>query len=68
MKIKLSEAAQANVDETGIDPADDIAALRSGAQTRETLLAHCLDGAAPNRVRGWREYVDAVISAAELDP
>jgi hypothetical protein len=64
MAIQFSPAAQANVDETGSDVAADIAALRSRAHTRESLLAHCLDGADEDRAEGWREYVAAVCEAA----
>jgi hypothetical protein len=62
--IKLSIAAQANVEETGCDVAADIEAIRSGEHTRESLLAHCLDGAEQDREQGWREYVSAVSDAA----
>ena len=63
--IKFSDAAQANIDETGCDPMVDIAALRSGEHTPESLLAQCLDGAEEDRAQGWREYVDAIEMAAE---
>lgn len=62
-KIQLTTAAQENIDETGCDPAADLAALRTGEHTRESLLAHCLDGADDNRVQGWEEYVDALCAA-----
>ncbi len=62
--IKLSQAAQANVDETGADPLADVAALRSGEHTSESLLAHCLNGADSDRRRGWREYVASVTAEA----
>ena len=32
--LRLSDAASANVAETGIDPLDDVAALRAGLHTR----------------------------------
>ena len=62
--MKLTDAAQANVDETGTDPQDDVAAIRSGQYTRESLLAHCLDGADPDRKQGWHEYVDTICERA----
>lgn len=58
-------AAQDNIDETGCDPSEDIAAIRSGAHTRETLLALCLDQAGDDRVEGWRDYVDEVCRLAD---
>lgn len=64
--LVLSELAQLNVEETGVDLQDDIEALRSGRHTAETLLAHCLDGADEDRVHGWKEYVDAVVEAAAM--
>lgn len=62
--IKLTTDAQRNVEEAGINPMDDVTALRSGEQTRESLLAACLDGADDDRVEGWRDYVAAVAAAA----
>jgi hypothetical protein len=62
--VKLSPAAQANVEETGIAPMDDVDNVRAGCYTREQLLAHCLDGADADRVKGWTEYVDAVMEEA----
>ena len=62
IRLTLSAAAQANVDETGCDPQDDIDAIRSGEHTEESLLAYCLDGAAEDRVPGWHEYVVAVVA------
>jgi hypothetical protein len=64
MKIDLTPAAIDNARETGADVEGDVAAIRSGAHTRESLLAHCLDGADADRVQGWREYVAAVCGAA----
>lgn len=62
--IKVSAAAAQNIEETGTVIADDVAALRSGAHTPETLLAHCLDGSDSDREQGWRDYVSAVAAAA----
>jgi hypothetical protein len=62
--IEFTTAARENIEETGCDPQEDVAAIRRGAHTRETLLAHCLDGAEPNRVQGWREYVATICEAA----
>lgn len=63
MSIKFSKAAQENIDETSTDVAADLAALRSGQHTRESLLAHCLDGADDDRAEGWRDYVSALCDA-----
>lgn len=60
----LSRTAAENVIETGCDIDADIAALRSGAHTEATLLAHCLDGADDDRKEGWRDYVRAIACAA----
>lgn len=60
--VRLSHAAALNVAETGIDPEGDLAALRSGEHTAETLLAYCLDGADEDREHGWREYVAALVA------
>lgn len=66
--IEFTRAAAENIQETGCDPADDVDALRSGEHTRESLLAHCLDGADENRIQGWHDYVDAIADAAEWHP
>ena len=63
--IKFSHAAQTNIEETGADVAADLSALADGSHTRESLLAHCLDGADADREQGWREYVDALVEALE---
>jgi hypothetical protein len=61
--IKFTQAAQENIEETRCDVDADLAALRSGAHTRESLLSHCLDGADADREQGWREYVEALGAA-----
>lgn len=61
--VTMSRAAATNVEETGVDVAADLAALRSGEHTAESLLAHCLDGADEDRVEGWRDYVSALVAA-----
>jgi hypothetical protein len=43
--------------------AQDLADLQHGRLTEETLLARCLDGAEPEWVTGWREYVAAIVGA-----
>lgn len=43
--------------------AADLAALREGKHTAESLLAYCLDGADEAEAEGWREYVEAVVAA-----
>lgn len=70
--VTLSTAALENFAETGLDVdltvADDVAALRSGKHTSESLLAECLDGADDDREQGWRDYVSAVVAAAAEPP
>jgi hypothetical protein len=61
-KLNLTKAALENVEETGCDPEDDIAALLDGRHTEESLLEFCLDGAGEDREEGWNEYVSAVAS------
>lgn len=65
-QVKLTTAAQRNVDETSTDVAADIAALRVG-KTAGALLSECLDGADDDRIEGWREYVAAVANAAGVE-
>lgn len=55
-------AAEA-VREAGVSPSADVARIRAGL-TSEALLAECLDGADPDRVEGWRDYVAAVFEVA----
>jgi hypothetical protein len=52
---------------TGIDPADDVAAIRSGEYTRNSLLAMCLDGAGSADEGDWQAYVEAVCVATEVE-
>jgi len=62
--IEFTRAALMNMLETGITNADlaiDVAALRSGGHTKSSLLAHCLDGADPDRAEGWLDYVNALV-------
>lgn len=63
-EIDFTEAAWQNIEETGCQPQRDLADVRAGKWTRETLLAHCLDGADADRERGWRDYVDALFEVA----
>jgi hypothetical protein len=60
MTIKLTPAAQKNVDETGIDPQADITLLRRAGITKDELLKRCLNGADPDRIDGWYEYVETL--------
>jgi hypothetical protein len=41
----------------------DVERLARG-ESSEALLAHCLDGAEPEYVQGWSEYVEAIAAAA----
>lgn len=65
--MNWTSASMANAEEIGMrhgEVEDDIERLSDGAQTREELLAICLDGADEDRRVGWVEYVDAVQAAA----
>ena len=64
MTIQLTPAAAENVRETGINPVLDVSAIRAGEMFEADLLTLCLDGADPDRVQGWHEYVAAVVAAA----
>ena len=64
MNYKLSAAAQACVDETGCDFWDDVDDLREGNHTKASLLTFCLDGAEPDRIQGWHEYVEEVYQSS----
>lgn len=63
-KFNFSAAALECIEETGIDPLDDLDRLRSGEVTREALLAECLDGADDDRHDGWHDYVREVVARA----
>lgn len=58
--LSFSRAACESIEETGIDPADDVDRLLDGKCTPAELLAECLKGAEDDRVQGWREYVSAL--------
>ena len=58
--IKFSQAAQQNIEETGIDPQDDLRRLRAKEITSAELIAECLAGADDDREDGWRAYVAAL--------
>lgn len=59
----FTDAALENIDETSADWESDLLELRAGKITREKLLETCLDGAEPDRVKGWRDYVAALVAA-----
>ncbi len=67
MALNFTSAALENINETGINPVDDVAALRNGAHTRASLLEFCLNGADPDREQGWHDYVATVATEAGLD-
>jgi hypothetical protein len=66
--LQFSSAALDCIEETGIDPLDDLHALIHGGEfgSPEKLLAHCLDGADENREQGWREYVEILATASRI--
>jgi hypothetical protein len=62
--IRLTREAARNVEETGADVERDWRRLRDDLVTFDELLAECLDGADPDRVQGWEEYVSTLAYAA----
>ena len=62
--IEFSRAALECIQETGTDVGVMLGLLAQG-QTREEILAYCLEGAEDDRVQGWRDYVDALFAAWE---
>lgn len=58
----FSFAAIENIEETDADWTHDLQRLRDGSTTPEALLDFCLDGADPDRVQGWRDYVDGLVA------
>ena len=68
MKLQLTDAARANVNETGCDPEADLAEIRRCGTTRDEFLQFCLNGADRDRVQGWHDYVDALFALVEPSP
>lgn len=67
----MSVAARENMTEAGLTVRDvcaDVDAIRSGAHTRESLLAFCMSGADEDRAQGWADYVGYIVDAAEPLP
>jgi hypothetical protein len=67
MEPRFTPAAHEAIAETGGDYHTDLHSLRTGKLTAETLLAHCLNGADPDRVDGWKEYVSALVTFIESE-
>jgi hypothetical protein len=63
MNTFFSNAAQANIEETGCDVEADAEALRAGSMSPAELLNHCLDGADEDRRAGWLDYVNDLARA-----
>jgi hypothetical protein len=63
MNLFFSAAAQANIEETHVNPAIDYQYLAHGAWTPESLLRLCLDGADADRHQGWLDYVNELARA-----
>lgn len=55
-------AALENIAETSADWAADLAALRTGEHTPDSLLDYCLDGSDEDRRQGWIDYVNALVA------
>lgn len=64
--VQMSREAAEVLEACWADPAEavraDLAALRSGERTEESLLEHCLSGADEDCEQGWHEYVDALVA------
>lgn len=66
--VRMSRVAAELVEWTGTDPAADLYRLQSGEVTAAELLADCLDGAEPEHVAGWRDYVACVAAIGTVSP
>lgn len=68
--VRLSLAAAACVEETGVDVAHDVERMRGdlrhlpAVDAIEAFAVECLSGADPDREQGWRDYVEAIVDAA----
>lgn len=62
----FTTAAWDNIAATDADALADAIKVRDGRLTRDSLLLFCLDGADPDYVQGWRDYVDEVCRVADL--
>ena len=68
--IAFTPAAASNIEETGIDADEihrDVRSICNGDSSEYALLGRCLDGADPDRVEGWRDYVSAIVAAAAAE-
>jgi len=69
---QFSPAAQRNIEETCTDWEGDIERLRAGLTTIDALRSLCLDGADPDRIEGWEDYLatvvvlDSIVSNADI--
>ena len=66
LKLKLSPAAQKNVEETSTNPLNDIERLMVGEITADDLLIECLHQSDTDRIQGWKEYCAAVDEYSRL--
>lgn len=62
IRLSLDEARA--VEETGIDPREDLTRVLRGL-TVEELRVECLDGADEDRVGAWESYASTIGHAAE---
>ena len=60
--VTMTRAAAENVLETGTNVTADVEAARC---LQSSWQEECLDGADEDRLQGWRDYIDAVMAAAE---
>jgi len=68
--IEFTSDAAENIEETGIDADEiqrDVRSICNGDSSEYDLLGRCLDGADPDRVPGWRDYVSAIVAAAAVE-
>lgn len=63
----FSAAAIRNIEETGIDPLEDVRRVREMLVSRDALLEECLQGADDDRIDGWQDYVSAICGLASLE-
>lgn len=56
----FTRAALEVIEQTGIDPVDDLCRLLDGNVTPDELLAECLQGTDGDCEPGWRDYVSGL--------
>lgn len=64
--VQMTRAACENVEAIDADVKGDLYLVKHDHISRETLLEMCLAGADTEYAQGWRDYVDAIFAAAEV--